>query len=139
MKKIKILQVENDGYYYDEYSNEELRKTIINSITDWEEISDEDYKKLTNAVALRYFQQKGLLVFTYQENQKEIIYRTIQDIGAEINRFEKESALREKQYKEQEKKRKELLAQKAEQKRLKAVEKAKKVLEDYEKNKNTKN
>lgn len=129
MRKIKILQIDGYGGYYYEY-DEDVRNAIIRSITDWEEVSDEDYKKLTNPIALKYFKEKNFTVLSYPENQKEIISKTIQDVGAEIVKYEKECALREKRYKEQEKKRKELLAQKAEQKRLKAVEKAKKILKD---------
>lgn len=137
MRKIKIIQIDGCSGYYYEY-DEDVRDAIIRSITDWEEVSDEDYKKLTNPIALKYLKEKNFTMFSCPENQKEIISKTIQDLGTEITKYEKECALREKRYKEQEKQRKELLAKKAEQKKLKAVEKAKKVLEDYEKNKNTK-
>jgi hypothetical protein len=79
--------------FYSGYDNEDYNK-IITSITDWEEVSDEDFKALQYASA-----RKGFLILEQPADMKAYIARTIADYKA-IAKVEAEQAEKEKKARE---------------------------------------
>jgi hypothetical protein len=118
MKKIKILKIEfvrdnNCDYYGDE---------VTRSVTNWEDVSDEDYNYLMSYDGEKYLRKNKLIVISMPENQQEVISDTVKGIIRDVE-------LQEKKMQALHKKQKELEAKAAEKKRLKAIEKARKLLE----------
>lgn len=121
MKKIKILKIENlnnpRNYDYDDIE-------ILRSITDWEDVSDEDFDYLVNtSEGARYLRKNNLVVYLMPENQSKLIEDSVKNIVLAIE-------LEEKKNQEYIRKQKEVEAKIAEKKRLKAIEKAKKLLKE---------
>ena len=68
MHKIAILL--NHDHYYDDNG---IMK-IVDSITDWQEVSDDDFKLLT-----RYAYQKGFYVLEQPVDSEAFIFKTVEE------------------------------------------------------------
>lgn len=122
MKKIKILKLEylNDRRSYYNYDDIE----ILRSITDWEDVSDEDFDYLVNTnEGARYLRNNNFVLYLMPENQQKLIEDSVKNIIRDIEQEEKKTQ-------ECLRKQKEAEAKVAEKKRLKAIEKAKKLLKE---------
>lgn len=117
MFKIKIIQT-----LYGQYSDYSDCEHLVRSITEWEDVSEEDYNYLTSRSGQEYLKSKGLCLLVMPP-QEEIIPKTIREIKKAARKLEQE-------YAEANRKRQEAAEKVAEKKRLKAVEKAKKLLKE---------
>jgi hypothetical protein len=110
MRKVAILQ---DCWNYDDYSNSQR---IIEKITDFTEISEEDYHLLVNAS-----HQQGFTVIHMPSNTQEFITNTVQayleKIKSEEEKRKKEEA-RRKAIREENKRRQKEKEEEAERKKL---------------------
>ena len=119
MKKIKILKLE----FFGEWCQDDYISEIARSVTEWDDISDEDYNYLMSYDGKKYLKKNSLIVVSMPENQQEIISNTVKGIIDSIEQEEKKMRALQKKQKEAE-------AKIAEKKRLKAIEKAKKLLKE---------
>jgi len=118
MKQIAIIQEhKNNCSACDHYG------TIAKSITEWTEVSDEDFKLLCNA-ALRGY--NDFIVICRPDNEKEVILKTVADFIAREAKVQKEIE-KEKRAKEEKKRLKSMA------KTEKDKEKRKQLLEELKK------
>ena len=101
MRKIAIITI-HEGCYnsYDDYSR------IVQSVTDWAEVSDEDFFTLKNASY-----QKGFTIIEQEMDQYGFIKRTVAEYLAELAEAAKKEA--ERKEKEAAKRRERELKRKA--------------------------
>jgi ATPase subunit of ABC transporter with duplicated ATPase domains len=110
MRKIAILQ---DCWNYDSYSNAER---IIEKITDFVEVSDEDYNLLVNAS-----HQQGFTVIQMPSNTQEFVENTVQAYLESIKAKEEKRRKAEqerKRLREENKRRQKEKEEEAERKKL---------------------
>ena len=128
MKKIKILKIYSDGSYgYDDYNN------LINSYevkceSDWTEVTDEEYKILTNPACLRHGKYVVL-----EEQTKEDTLLNVKKVAEELYKKElnarAQQAAYDRQRKIAEEKRKAAIAARKEAAAAKKIEKARIILQ----------
>lgn len=122
--KVKLIQLhENIEYHYGynaiSFSKED-KVSVIKNITDWEEVSEEDFSRLQDFVA----KKRGYLLLSIPEN-KEIIPLAIKSV------LEEQKILEEK-YQEQERKRRERMTKAQKTKEKNRLEKLRRELADLE-------
>lgn len=127
MKKVKILKVYSDGYSYDDYNN------LINNLdlvgkSEWTEVTDEEYKILTNPACLKY----GNYI-VIEEQTKEDTLLSVKKIAEELYKKElnarAQQAAHDRQRKIAEEKRKAAIAARKEAAAAKKIEKARIILQ----------
>lgn len=90
MHKVAIIKVDYSYNYDDDYSSSQM---IVNSITDWTEVSDEQFKLLRNAERL----QGDFRVIEQPYDTGEFIRKTVADyIAAEEKRIAAEATAKRK-------------------------------------------
>lgn len=123
MRKVKIIKV-NTIYDYDEYDSQSILAPVTE---DWEEISDEKYASLREAVNYANMQVRNsnsrFVLVEYTENSMDFIFKTAKEFLAGV---EKKKRMEEER-KEAEKKKK---AEAALARKRKQLEKLKIELED---------
>jgi hypothetical protein len=100
-KLVKIVL--SQGISLDDYGDYYSRNIIRDSITDWEEISDEDFKFLRSNIQFLFKSaaDAGLMPCLLVKDELPIVQR-IQSVRDEIRKFEEEKRLRQER-EEQEK------------------------------------
>lgn len=92
---------------------------LAQSISEWVEITDEDFSSLKSYYGKQHLENKGLLLIELVNDE---INGLIKSVLASIKKSEKEAEERDKKYKFEQSK-------KAEAKKKRAIEKARKLLE----------
>jgi len=97
-KSVKIVFINNG--YYDDYEDRYIRSEISRGITDWEEISDDDYKILNDNLYLleKKFNVKGrpIVVTKNDVEAQDVIIgikQTLDEIKAETEKKVKAAEL----------------------------------------------
>ena len=125
MKKIKILRIYTCNSY-DKYDYDNLIEYHeLKDASAWEEVTDEEYKILTNPTYLQ-FNNDGRYIVIEQQNKESILLKA-KEVAAELARKEREY---KKSIADVERKRKELIAKRKADKEAKKLEKARKILAD---------
>ena len=121
MRKVKIVKIEPKDIY-DSYGRE-LYVLFSEGITDWEEVSDEDYEFLMSQQHRRYIRENSYILVTQVE---KAVPRTITQLKKEIAKQVELEEKRKQKYLEETKKQREKVAAR---KKAKEIAKAKAILE----------
>lgn len=118
MKKAKLIEVTSLSDYYSECNH-----TILNGVTDWEDISEDDYKFLSKHLSGRYIEGKQYKLIVQDECP---IQERIVSLRALIDKENKQREAQEKKFAKEQKERKAKAKQKKEEKERKKFEELKK-------------
>jgi hypothetical protein len=122
--KVAVIKVIDDYFYYDSYGEEEW-KNVIDSITDWDTVTDVEYNLLKESTA---FPQKGkerFIVLEQVHPRSASVIKTTRDY---LNYVEKQKHARE----QQEVERKAKSVARAARKVAKEIEKEKQLLAELQ-------
>ena len=84
MKKIAIIQYNYQDFYNDDFYSS---KAVVESITDWTEVTDEEYKILKNG--MRHVNGKYYAVIERPENEPQFVKETVKSYLDKIKKLEK--------------------------------------------------
>lgn len=125
MKKVKILKIHTE-YTYGSYDyNETIERHELKDSSGWEEVTDEEYKVLTNPSYLR-FNDGNTYIVIEQQNKEEVLLKA-KEVAAGLLKKEKEH---KQKIANEERKRKLILEKRKADKEAKKLEKARKILAD---------
>jgi hypothetical protein len=127
MKKVKILKVYSSGFSYNDY-NSLINNYDLESASEWTEVTDEEYKVLTNPACLKH----GSYI-VIEEQSKEDTLLSVKKIAEELYKKELDArakqAAADRQRRLTEEKRKAALAAKKEAAAARKIEKARMILQ----------